>query len=141
MRIFQLAKELNVESHEIIDALEDMNIQVKSNLSSVNDDVVAELRELFKPKPKSAVRSSRDAVKKALEEREARERAAAEAARREEERKRAAREAVLSKSTAKRREQRAQREAEKRAQREIEQPVEIPVTPAEPGAPNSPRPP
>ncbi len=103
MRIFQLAQELNINSQEIIDALDDMGIAVKSNLAVLEDNVVSELKELFKPKPKSVSRSAKDdAVKKALAEREARDRALREAARREEERKSAARRAALERAAARR---------------------------------------
>lgn len=103
MRIFQLAQELNINSQEILDALDDMGIQAKSNLAVLEDNVVAELRELFKPKPKSVSRSAKDdAVRKALAEREARDRAARDAARREEERKSAARRTALERAAARR---------------------------------------
>jgi hypothetical protein len=103
VRIFQLAQELNINSQEIIDALDDMGIAVKSNLAVLEDNVVSELKELFKPKPKSVSRSAKDdAVKKALAEREARDRALREAARREEERKSAARRAALERAAARR---------------------------------------
>ena len=100
MRIFQLAKEFKVESQEILDALDDMGVVVKSNLASVEDSLVAELRELFRPKPKSAVDAREEAVRRALAEREARERAAEEAAQREAERKEQARRAALKKAGA-----------------------------------------
>ena len=96
MRIFQLAQELNIDSQEILDALDDMGAPAKSNLAQLEDPLVAELRDLFRPKPKPAARSAKeDAVQRALAEKEARERAAREAAKREEERKSAARRAEL----------------------------------------------
>ncbi len=98
MRIFQLAQELNVSSQEILDALDDMGIPVKSNLAALDDAVVAELRELFKPKPKTAVSAREEAIRRALKEKEERERAAREAARREAERKAAARRAALERA-------------------------------------------
>ncbi|RMG49093.1 MAG: hypothetical protein D6718_00380, partial [Acidobacteria bacterium] len=100
MRIFQLAKELNVDSQEILDALDDMGISVRSNLANVDEKLEAELRELFKPKPTTARLSKEEAVRRALKEREARERAAREAARREEERKEAARKAARDRAAA-----------------------------------------
>ncbi len=98
MRIFQLAKELNVDSAEILDALEDMGVEVKSNLASIDDALIEELHELFKPKPKSAVNARQEAVRRALAEQKAREKSAREAASREEERKAAARRAALEKA-------------------------------------------
>lgn len=104
MRIFQLAKELNVESQEIIDALEDMDIAVKSNLQVIDDSVVAELRELFKPRPTAPSKAVvDDAVEKALAERLAREKAAEEARLREEQRKEIARRAALERAATRRR--------------------------------------
>lgn len=102
MRIFQLAQELNVSSQDILDALDDMGMPAKSNLAPLDDTVVAELRELFKPKPKPARQAKEDPVQRALAEQEARERAVLEAARREEERKTLARKAALERAAARR---------------------------------------
>ncbi|NJN63492.1 MAG: translation initiation factor IF-2 [Acidobacteria bacterium] len=103
MRIFQLAKELNVDSQEIIDALEDMDISVKSNLQALDEPVVAELRELFKPRPSAPAKSvSEDAVQRALAERVAKEKAAEDARLREEQRKEEARRAALARAARKR---------------------------------------
>ncbi len=104
MRIFQLAQELNVDSTELMDALADMGIQAKSNLAALEDGVVSDLRELFKPKPKAkATPSAKDeAVRRAIAEREARERAAEDAARREEERKAEARRQALERAARRR---------------------------------------
>jgi translation initiation factor IF-2 len=109
VRIFQLAQELNIDSAELMDALDDMGIQAKSNLAALEDGVVSDLRELFKPKPKAkVVPSAKDeAVRRAIAEREVRERAAEEAARREEERKAEARRQALERAA--RRRQAAQR--------------------------------
>jgi translation initiation factor IF-2 len=116
VRIFQLAKELNVESQEIMDALDDMGVEhVRSNLASLDDALVEELRLLFKPKPSTAKASKEAAVKRALAEREAREKAAEEAARREDERKQAARRAALERAAARRDELRRQSEQAKRS--------------------------
>jgi translation initiation factor IF-2 len=116
VRIFQLAKELNVESQEIMDALDDMGVEhVRSNLASLDDALVEELRLLFKPKPSTAKASKEEAVKRALAEREAREKAAEEAARREDERKQAARRAALERAAARRDELRRQSEQAKRS--------------------------
>jgi translation initiation factor IF-2 len=51
LRVFQVAKLLKVESEEILDALSDMGISVASNLAALDEDIVAELKELYKPKP------------------------------------------------------------------------------------------
>ncbi len=104
MRIFQLAQELNIDSTELMDALADMGIQAKSNLAALEESVVADLRELFKPKPKVKVAPSAkdEAVRRAIAEREARERAAEDAARREEERKAEARRQALERAARRR---------------------------------------
>jgi translation initiation factor IF-2 len=102
VRIFQLAQELGITSEEVMDALDDMGVKVKSNLATLEDKVVAELRGLFKPKPSAARPAKSEAVRKALAEHEARERAATDAAKREEERKVAARKAALERAAARR---------------------------------------
>ena len=53
-RVFQIAKLLRVETTEILDALSDMGLSVTSDLSPLEDQVVEELKSLFKPKPKNA---------------------------------------------------------------------------------------
>ncbi len=54
MRVFQVAKLLKVEKSEILDALSDMDLPITSDLASLEDSVVEELKTLFKPKPASA---------------------------------------------------------------------------------------
>jgi hypothetical protein len=56
LRVFQVAKLLKVESEEIFDALSDMGISVSSNLAPLDEAVVSELKELFKPKPQAVVK-------------------------------------------------------------------------------------
>ncbi|MCU0230720.1 MAG: translation initiation factor IF-2 [Acidobacteria bacterium] len=106
VRIFQLAQELNIDSAELMDALDDMGVPAKSNLASLEESVVADLRELFKPKPKpkapAASSAKEEAVRRAIAEREARERAAEDAARREEERKAEARRQALERAARRR---------------------------------------
>src|SRR5215510_2993766 len=55
LRVFQVAKLLKVDSEEIFDALSDMGISVTSNLAPLDEAIVKELKELFKPKPVTAV--------------------------------------------------------------------------------------
>jgi len=57
LRVFQVAKLLKVDSEEIFDALSDMGISVTSNLAPLDEAIVAELKELFKPKPVSAAKT------------------------------------------------------------------------------------
>src|SRR5205814_3257084 len=54
LRVFQVAKLLKVDSEEIFDALSDMGISVTSNLAPLDEAIVKELKELFKPKPLTA---------------------------------------------------------------------------------------
>lgn len=135
MRIFQLAKELNVESQEILDALDDMGIEVKSNLAAVGEELVGELRELFKPKPKSAASAKEEAVRRALAEREARERAAVDAAQREEQRKEEARRAARAKALAKRGGGKKKEEAQSPAREAELEPAPAPPSPLTPAPP------
>src|SRR5881397_3526010 len=58
LRVFQVAKLLKVESEEILDALSDMGISVTSNLAPLDEAVVSELKELFKPKPQAATKAA-----------------------------------------------------------------------------------
>ena len=136
MRIFQLAQELNIDSAELMDALDDMGIQAKSNLAALDDNVVADLRELFKPKPKAktAPSAKEEAVRRAIAEREARERAAEDAARREEERKAEARRQALERAA--RRRQVAQKGPGAPAEEAVRvAPETPPVTPLVPAPP------
>src|SRR5262245_44528140 len=54
LRVFQVARLLKVDSEEIFDALSDMGISVTSNLAPLDEAIVKELKELFKPKPVTA---------------------------------------------------------------------------------------
>src|SRR5436309_7196347 len=56
LRVFQVAKLLKIDSEEIFDALSDMGISVTSNLAPLDESIVAELKELFKPKPMTAAK-------------------------------------------------------------------------------------
>src|SRR5437773_11974459 len=58
LRVFQVAKLLKVEGEEILDALSDMGISVSSNLAPLDEAIVSELKELFKPKPQTAVKAA-----------------------------------------------------------------------------------
>src|SRR5437667_2004425 len=58
LRVFQVAKLLKVDSEEILDALSDMGISVTSNLAPLDEAIVSELKELFKPKPQIAAKAA-----------------------------------------------------------------------------------
>jgi translation initiation factor IF-2 len=51
IRINKLALELNIQNDQILDALEDKGHPVKNYMSSVDEDIADEIRELFDPKP------------------------------------------------------------------------------------------
>ena len=51
IRINKLALELNVQNDQIIDALNKKDIPVKNYMSSIDEEAVAYMRELFSPKP------------------------------------------------------------------------------------------
>ena len=58
LRVFQVAKLLKVDSEEILDALSDMGISVTSNLAQLDEAIVVELKELFKPRPQTSVKAA-----------------------------------------------------------------------------------
>lgn len=48
VRVYELAKELKLTNHELIDALKGMGIEVKSHSSSLDSDMVAKVKENIK---------------------------------------------------------------------------------------------
>jgi len=56
IRIYEIARELNIPSKEIISRLSEMGIVVKTHSSGIDPDTAEKIRELFKPKtePKEA---------------------------------------------------------------------------------------
>lgn len=48
VRVYELAKELNMSNHDVIAALTEMGIEGKSHASSLEEDVVVKLKERFK---------------------------------------------------------------------------------------------
>ena len=51
IRINKLALELNIQSDQILDALEEKGHTVKNYMSSIDEAIADEIRELFAPKP------------------------------------------------------------------------------------------
>lgn len=49
MRIYELSKELNVPSKELIEALHKEGVSVKSHMSAIDDVLVARLRKMYAP--------------------------------------------------------------------------------------------
>jgi len=48
MRIHQLAKKLNLDSKKIIKKLKELGVEVKSHMSSLDEDTIEILKEEFK---------------------------------------------------------------------------------------------
>ncbi len=61
IRIHELAKELNVPSKKLVDALADLNLNVQNHMSSIDDAVADIIRDVLKPKAKKGKKSSAEA--------------------------------------------------------------------------------
>jgi translation initiation factor IF-2 len=56
IRVYELARELNLTNKVLLDRLEEMAIEVKSHMSSLDDDTIARIKaELFGKQPKEVV--------------------------------------------------------------------------------------
>lgn len=63
-RVYELAKELNMDSKAIIDKLNELNHPVKNHMSMVSDEVAQKVKESYqKPQPKPAVSQKETAQK------------------------------------------------------------------------------
>ena len=51
LRVYELAKELSMESKEVIRRLSKMGFEVKNHMSAVDDKFADALREMVKPNP------------------------------------------------------------------------------------------
>ena len=67
VKVHELAKELNIQSKEILQYLSEQNIEVKSHMSSIEDDVIRVVKKKFaksepvkeeKAAPKAAVKEA-----------------------------------------------------------------------------------
>ncbi len=47
VKVHELAKELNIQSKEILQYLSEQNIEVKSHMSSIEDDVIRVVKKKF----------------------------------------------------------------------------------------------
>jgi len=54
IRVYELAKDIGVDSKEVIAALADMGIVVKNHMATVDDAAVAAVMKHFAPPPPSA---------------------------------------------------------------------------------------
>lgn len=52
IRVYELARNLNMKNKELLDKLEEMNLTVRSHMSSLDDDTVAEIKEKIYAKKK-----------------------------------------------------------------------------------------
>ncbi len=50
IRIYELAKELNIPSKKLVDALADLNLNVQNHMSSIDDVVADVIRDVLRPK-------------------------------------------------------------------------------------------
>ena len=67
IRINKLALELNIQNDQILDALEEKGHTVKNYMSSIDEAIADEIRELFAPKPttkKVSPKATKKATKK-----------------------------------------------------------------------------
>lgn len=62
VRVYELAKELNMSNHDVIAALAEMGIEVKSHASSLEDDVVAKVKEQLGSKTPAAATQERPTI-------------------------------------------------------------------------------
>lgn len=63
IRIYELAKELNVPSKKLVDALADLNLNVRNHMSTVDKVVADIIRDVLAPKADSTPQSTTDAPK------------------------------------------------------------------------------
>ncbi len=54
IRVYELARDLNMKNKELLDKLEELNITVRSHMSSLDDDTVAEIKASLRDKKKPA---------------------------------------------------------------------------------------
>ena len=66
MRVHELAKELGVENKELLETLRKKDIDVKSHMSSLEEDVISMLRTAY-PSGKTTEKSSDQPVEKPTE--------------------------------------------------------------------------
>ena len=52
IRVYELARDLNMKNKELLDKLEELNITVRSHMSSLDDDTVAEIKASLRDKKK-----------------------------------------------------------------------------------------
>lgn len=62
IRIYELAKELNVPSKKLVDALADLNLNVQNHMSTIDETVADIIRDVLRPKPKKGKKAEAEAV-------------------------------------------------------------------------------
>jgi translation initiation factor IF-2 len=55
IRVYELAKQLNMSSKELIAKLKELKVEVKGHMSSVDDETAGIVKEELKPKPKEKI--------------------------------------------------------------------------------------
>ena len=68
MRVYELAKELNVPSDALVHLLREMNVGVKSHMSQLGDDQVARVRATFERERRSGHDNAAEAIGAAIED-------------------------------------------------------------------------
>ena len=68
MRVYELAKELNVPSDALVQLLREMNLAVKSHMSQLGDDQVARVRAAFERERRSGHDDAVEAIGAAIED-------------------------------------------------------------------------
>ena len=58
-RVYEIAKELNVDSKLIIEKLKEMNVEVKNHMSSVTEEDTAKVKQAFQKPEKRAEKNIR----------------------------------------------------------------------------------
>ncbi len=59
IRVYELARDLNMKNKELLDKLEELNVTVRSHMSSLDDDTVAQIRSNLREKSKPGVEVTR----------------------------------------------------------------------------------
>ena len=109
MRVHELAKELGMENKELMEILEKKNLDIKSPMSSLEENVVEEIKkEAGKKRPRDQAERARQEIHREREDKDRYREAVRQEAHPREQRAR---------QEAHRREQRARQEVHRRAQR------------------------
>ena len=100
-RVYEIAKELNVDSKLVIEKLKGMNVEVKNHMSSVSEEDTAKVKQAFQKTEKKAEKpvEAKPADKKPAEKKTAEKKATSE--KKTAEKKPAEKKAATKKTTSK----------------------------------------